>query len=760
MRNRWFFVLALNCSLALADIKEVRWTYQEDTQSDFSHILSKVNEKSGLNLKPEDFTLLESRPLAGSHFVMYNQRAGGFPVRGQMIRVWTKPDTQEVIQVEAHVDETLPEVTIRRWGPKVTLDATTTVKLAKKAVQQLAEDTEVKGIQWKDEWINQELIRNVTVKNRRGKHEVWISLQDKKVVKASYQPFPKGDQHSMNVPALVYPIWEEYENVPANLNNRIQNELRYLHVRVREGGENPYQALKDEMRYLENYFDPIKGLTEEGRKLGFWSMSYVKNRAQEIYNKLPLVPNSFKTGAILEGKYATVNLHPSVQNLEGIDFVMKRSSQFRPNWVVINQETEMMEMVPEAGFLGRPMVSLQDAYQRPNQRLLDHSVVSYINDGFDEVQVYWAITQLFDSLRPMGFTDPELSSRPFHAYLYDTDISMKDNAYYTDDTINFTTYSSKSHNMARDNSTIWHELGHGVMDRLMGEHLVLADTGGLSEGIADFVADLVIQEVMKGKDFEGSKELRILNRTGFYLTNESHDDGEAYGGTLHDILEKAMARKGLEGLRQVTDLTLEAMRFTRNHPGLTATDWFSHLLFADERGNGLLRKPGELRAFILEALEGRNFRLEGGAVAEFRLVNGQNEVDSNGLGSRSQPIWVKMKQSEIKEFPLRVQLKSTEAYEFKYPVTIKVQLRHGPIQGAIKWKNESDKPLEYVLRSEKEMAYLPLAIHGECDEVNRPDGSCVDYAYVQVWNHGEKKQPQAKKRFYLRVVPGGNSPRK
>src|SRR3954468_9296015 len=105
-----------------------------------------------------------------------------------------------------------------------------------------------------------------------------------------------------------------------------------------------------------------------------------------------------------------------------------------------------------------------------------------------------------ESLHNMGFSDPELSTRPFNAFLYDPDISMRDNAYYTDDTINFTTYSPTAVNAARNNNTIWHELGHGVMDRLMGDFITLADTGGLSEGMADFVAQLVLHGITKGKD--------------------------------------------------------------------------------------------------------------------------------------------------------------------------------------------------------------------------------------------------------------------
>jgi hypothetical protein len=121
--------------------------------------------------------------------------------------------------------------------------------------------------------------------------------------------------------------------------------------------------------------------------------------------------------------------------------------------------------------LGRPMQSFEEAYQRPARRLADHNPTEYINDGFDELQVYHSINTLFESLQAMGFTDPELSTRPFHAFLYDPDIGSRNNAYYTDDTINFATYTPQAVNYARDNPTIWHELGHGIMDRMMGDSL-------------------------------------------------------------------------------------------------------------------------------------------------------------------------------------------------------------------------------------------------------------------------------------------------
>lgn len=739
-----------------AEIKNIRWTEKEDKNAEFSHVVEVINQKSGFALKETDFSLIEERPLATSEFLMYQQVALGRSIRGQMIRIWKTKDTDQTIQVEAHVDAPLAQDLIRTWSRSSEISSKKTLNLVKKAVAQSREDSEIQEVKWQDEWVEGELIRSVKVKARRGKYRIEISHAQGKVVSKSYEPFQKADHahQAAAVPALIYPIWEEYENVPVNLNGRILKELKYLNSHVKEAGHNPYEDLQKEMRYFENRLDPIKGMTEEGRKQGFWAMAYVREQAQSVFEQLPVKYNDFQEGIVLDGQYATVSYHPSVKDLKGIQFPLRRSAQFRPNWILVNSDKDEWEMIPDAGFLGRSLYTESDAVERPARRLFDHAVVDYINDGFDEIQVYWAITQLFDSLRPMGFQDPDLSTKPFHAYLYDLDISMKDNAYYTDDTINFTTYSAKSHNMARDNATIWHELGHGVMDRMMGDHLQLADTGGLSEGMADFIAELVIKEVTQGKNFEGSENLRIRNQTGFFLTNESHDDGEAYGGTLHDILEKAMQKEGLRGLHKVTDLTLETMRLTRNHPGLTAEDWFSHLLFADERGHLPLRAPSELRQVILDSLAGRNFSLEQDKPAQFQLSYQDQSITSSGLGSRRLPIPVKLNKEETKSFVLEAALQSSSLYQFQYPVTVKVQLRNGPVQGAIHWNEESDEPLIFNLQNETDKLQIPLSVKGTCDEVNRPDGSCVDFAYVQVWNQGESKQPVAKKRFYLRVIPG------
>src|SRR5690606_17309884 len=116
------------------------------------------------------------------------------------------------------------------------------------------------------------------------------------------------------------------------------------------------------------------------------------------------------------------------------------AAHFYPKWVE-DATLQEWEMIPGAAYFGLPMADSLSALNRSALRHPQHDPVTYINNGFDEVQVYYGINQLFDSLKPMGFVDPDLSTRPFHAFLFDPDIASKDNAYYDADTINFTTYS-------------------------------------------------------------------------------------------------------------------------------------------------------------------------------------------------------------------------------------------------------------------------------------------------------------------------------
>ncbi len=746
-----FFALTVSVGGLRAETRYVRITEAEDTDSSVANIIQKINQQTGFNLRVQDFVSVEDRSLATSHFSMLSQSVAGTMVHGAQIRIWKNPATSALIQAEAHVENPQPLQQIAAIPPAAPLAKNSEVTALVAGVVMNHEDSKpfqiVKSTRY---WKDGQRVQVVRVRARRGYHTVTVSLTEKKVLTKRYDEFPQDD---FSLQADLYPIYEEVEGSGERL-PRVRAELKYLKGEVRRAnGQDPYAALNDRS-YFESMFDPVRGATAEGQQQGYWSMAVVNTRANEIRDSYPLVANSFDNGGvILEGRYATVNIHPGAASLANLPFALQPSLQFRPDWKLgLNGGRPDFQMIPSSTFLGKTILSQEEALARPARRLDNHDPVAYMGDGFDELQVYYSVNTMMESLHSMGFADPELSTRPFHAFLYDPDISMRDNAYYTNDTINFTTYSSKAPNYARDNSTIWHELGHGVMDRLMGEGITLADTGGLSEGMADFLASLVIADKMEGQVYPGMNNYRIRNRTGFHLTNEVHDDGEAYGGAMEDLKNAAIAAQGRVGLHKVTDLTMEAMRLTRNHPGLTAAGWFEHMLFADSRGSEV-RAKGEMKDLILTALNGRNFSLDANvALASFSLKNGNAEVASGETGSRQAPLSTSIRATETKTFDLKATLKDGDFYKFQYPVKVKVFYQSGPLQGAVDWVGEDSEPLVATLNASGDTVNIPVSVKGQCDAVNREDGTCVDYAYVQIWNNdAAATQPVAKKRFYLKI---------
>ncbi|MCB0348340.1 MAG: hypothetical protein KDD37_05865, partial [Bdellovibrionales bacterium] len=742
-----------------AEIRGLRWTGTEVESTDLSALVTKINTSLGTKLKPSDFLLFEDRDLATSKFQMYVQTIAGIPVRSASIRSWTDTSNNTAVQVEAYIEVKASEqmAKLKQKGvdtvlsslvPKLARDEV--MDIVHTAVKNDSNDSLVRSIKANDVWENGKLVRLVSVRSRRGVHEFKVDLSSLRVLEHIYNEFPQADQE-FSLAAKVFPVYEETESTRIR-QKQIDAELKYISAKLPVVTNDSYAALR-KRRYLDQQYNELLGMLPIGQANGFWSSTYVREQGLKILRDLPTAENSFENGGVvLSGRYVTISLHPdAVKKYTNLNFEPKMAAPLRFDWAETVVDGQMTyEMTPHTGYTGKPVVSAEDVLNRPATRDPNHNPETYINEGYDEVQVYYAVTTLFESLISMGFTDPDLSTRPFNAFLYDPDISMKDNAYYTEDTINFTTYSSDQQNYARDNSTIWHELGHGVMDRLMGDQIRLADTGGLSEGMADFVAALVLADVTNGERYDGWDQFRIINQTGFNLTNEVHDDGEAYGGAMKDLLDAAVAAEGKLGLHKVTDLTLEAMRLTRNHPGLTASGWFSHMLFADEIGRQGIRAPGELKDLIMAALNGRNFSLDGKKVASFSLKNKTQEVDPRTPGSRQSPVPVRLSANQKATFNLNMEMIDSDVYKFKYPLQVKVQLQKGPLQGAIHWVGEEAESLDYTIEKAGDKLPVELTITGTCDSINRDDGSCVDYAYIKVFNNGTDK-PVAKKRFYLQL---------
>jgi hypothetical protein len=724
----------------------------------FQAMLEKANAETQVNFEESDFYLIEDRELATSRYQMYVQQSQDIPVAQTAIRIWSNKVTNELILAEMHLSEetkksekSLAKKFLKaRFSPGAIKSKKLSLAISKLISEEVAKhdtDNRVLSMKSSDQWVNGDLVRQVEVRGRRGVHHISVSLLKNLVVEKNYMEFPQSEQYQ-NVQANVFPIYEEVENTGEKLPYEVK-ELKFISSNIPDGGENPLSTF-DDMKFPEGYYHPILAETAFGEENDIWSEASLRRKVVDAVSQFPLKGNDFSNGMLLQGKYATINIHPAAKEFKEINFDLSKSVNHMVSWTNVDGEWIAK---PLSGFYGKTIKSETDLLNRLPERLPDHDTVSYINSGFDEVQVYYGVTVLMDALAEMGFEDKELSTNPFHAFLFDPDIGMKDNAYYYDNTINFTTYNPSQPNLARDNPTIWHELGHGVMDRLMGSHLGFSDAkggyGGLSEGMADFLAKIIVEHQTSGADFPGKNDFRIINKTGFYLTNELHDEGEAYGGAMSDMLDAAIAKTGREGLYDFADLTLEAMRLTRNHPALSARGWFEHVLYADELG-GEVREANQFKEIIENALVKRNFAF----AADFKpstmkVTFKKGELTQASDGSRERPI-VECGVDGVVAHDLKVELESGDAKFIKFPAIVKVEFKKGALQGAIKWVGEESNPTIYSINSEEEILNIPLRASMDCETVNQPDGSCKDYAYLQVFNHDSLK-PVAKKRFYLKL---------
>lgn len=719
-------------------------------------LIAKASSETGVDFNRQNFMLIESRNLATSKYEFYVQTNSMIPVAKTAIRIYSDLRTGELIYAQMNLDEKAKKddaaLKAKYAKARFSPGAIKSKQLAN-AISQMV-STEVSGhstdariisMKSKDQWENGDLVRVVEVRSRRGVHTVKVSLLRNTVISKDYSEFPQAE--SVTLKANIFPIYEEVEGTGELLPYEVK-ELRYVDAKIPDAGNNPLGTMAGSA-FPESRYYPLLAGTELGNMYGLWSEASVRAQVEAVTSQLPLRANSFENGILLSGKYATINIHPAAKEaFKNINFDFVPTTNSMLSW---NNVNGAWVGSPVAGLAGKPITSQEELLSRIPFRHPENDPTSYINSGVDEAQVYYAVTVLMESLIEMGFTDKDLSEKPFHAFLYDPDLGMQDNAYYTDNTINFTTYTKASPNLARDNATIWHELGHAVMDRLMGAHLAFeggGGYGGLSEGIADFVASIVVEHQTDGVTFPGKDNFRILNETGYYLTNEFHDEGEAYGGALNDMLMTAISYEGKAGLLAFTDLTLESMRLTRNHPELTASGWFEHMLIADSLGSSV-RAPGKFKTIIEDALKSRNFSFDAGFKPAAMNVTYENTLlTDKSPASREKPL-TPCGTDGIVSYDLQVKLTSGDSKFIKFPATVKVEYKKGALQGAIKWIGEESNPQVYTINSEEDVLNLPIRASMECDAINQPDGSCKDYAYIQIWNGGSK--PIAKKRFYLKL---------
>lgn len=333
----WVTLLSIvTATSAGAAIKSIRYTGAEDKGADLKHVLDVVKQKTGVALAENDFITVESSPLARYDFKMYAQVAAGIPIRGAVIRTWISQKTGEAVQVEASVSTPLPAPLLFIDDQLATFSSERTLRNARQVVARHADDTEIHGASWADEWQDEQLVRVVKVKGRRGTHVIHFAVPSGKLLRSEYREFPTGDTEpgEMSLPVNVYPIYEEVEDEGTIL-ERIPSRLSYLKTHVARPTQNPYLPLK-EKRYFYSKLHPVLGLTAAGQAQGFWAMSILKAEAAKLFSALEVSPNDFRNGVVLDGRYATISLHPNAkEKFQGLEFEPQLSGHFRPDWVEV-----------------------------------------------------------------------------------------------------------------------------------------------------------------------------------------------------------------------------------------------------------------------------------------------------------------------------------------------------------------------------------------------------------------------------------------
>ncbi|SMF26847.1 hypothetical protein [Pseudobacteriovorax antillogorgiicola] len=741
---------------------ERRWIGGPDTPAaHLGSILDAFNREKFTSFQADEFHLSEERLLATSQYRRYAQVRAGIPVRGSSIRIWSHPETKAVVQIEARLSkypsEPDPQTLSSFRGNQTELTrqrfAKATEQVAKHPLDPLAGDHESHFF-----WDGAKLVEEVKVHSDQGIHEFSFHGTESRVANYHYHQHQMTD-HGGRVPARVYPIWELGPGLdsPSTL---IPAEIDLLDPMLHEADKTDFRVISGLNLKRQNYSEDL-GNTMYGRDQGLWNYDFLESIIRGIFATLPMKENAFQdegsSQVRLVGKYARVFIHPAAANLYGINFNVDPAPFIYPSYQY-NSETQESILNPQLRTFGRALKDRLDAYDRiplPSGKV-SNDIVELINSGFDEIQMYWAMNILFEHLHQMGFTDPELSTRPFDAILFNPSINARNNAYYSRDTINFTNYSPDKGNYARDNTVIWHEIGHGLQDRLMGDYYRFNDSGGLNEGMADIIAHLVVEARTLGQNFPGRKDRRINNRIGFHLTNESHDDGEAYGGAMMDMTDAAIKRFGIhDGLARSSELIFETMRLTRDHPGITAEVWFEHMIFADSLNrpfqlpSGAIREAGEMRSLIMDALKSRNFAFaQSDTPASFTVEFEDTVLSSRSLASRGNPIKLDLNDDETKSFTLRFTTANGSAFRFKYPLSIEIDYEGGPLQGSVDWLGQDREPQRVTISQAEASVEHTVTARGRCETINRSDNTCSDFVYLKLFQSGDS-EPIGKKRFYV-----------
>ena len=723
------------------------------------NVIAAINLKTGLKLTESDFKMASEVEQAHSNYVRFDQMKAGTLVDKSNIRIWTELKSGNVLQVDAYVTDTTAV------KPDTPTDFVAPLKLVQKDLAEQFSKNQILSTKVYNVIAQGQLVRRVEITSKAGFYTFDFHANIDKIVSKKFKQALTNETYSMD--ADVYPLYENLdsymmwpESAPEKPLNRVPAKLENILSRRHDIDWKVTLNAMSQAPLSFSKYRPVGPLSLEEQAKGFWNDTVWYERfpsfAEQNGKYLPnIADGNYGSAAHLIGKNVGIFMHPKAS----IAPAQKRlGGAFWPMGVSRGDD---FVLYPKLTFLGLPFFGPNDLKNRAaldeNNEVKSEDTAWLMKQGFDEVQVYYAVDRFMEQARTLGFTDKGSSTQPFAAVLFDPDIEYRDNAYYWQNTINFTTYTKGNLNYARDNSTIWHELGHGLQDRLMGSWAA-EGVSGLSEGMADTLAQLIVFGQLGKASFENDKYQRINNNTWFNVTNETHDDGEAYGGAMNDFTLKAIKRWGfLEGLARSSDLIFETMRFTRDNPAVNQDVWFEEMKYVDSLTRSVAgapnRKPGEMSELINAALTSRNYS-PGKLSADMKVLVGENEIlTSESTGSYSKPFEFKADGTRQK-VSFKVSFKDGETTQFQFPVTLRVVYFRMPGSvGPIPFDGWEQKSRDITFNSADEEKEIVQEFDAKCDFSNQGSGGCRAALLLQAYKEGQTllDKPITKKRLVVKL---------
>jgi hypothetical protein len=440
---------------------------------------------------------------------------------------------------------------------------------------------------------------------------------------------------------------------------------------------------------------------------------------------------------ILESEYISVLVHPSSANL--LDST--RHFYPLPHVSMINKEQVWYTVIGESVYYPPIASNSNHSAVRDPQ----HDLKNMINNPTDAIHVFQATNQFFQTLKAQSFNEFKDEELKVRAYLYNQDSFYKDNAFYTKGTINFTTYSPELPNFARDKRVIWHELGHSIFDKL-ADYVSGQKGNGQNEGFSDFISHFVFRARGFSEDYPYYKSERIYSEAIFNIANQVHDDGEAFGGTLKDILEEKIKSDGPAAFPKTLELVFTTLKFIRGSIKMSEQEFFHTMGLVDNIPTQT-REAGEFAQIISDVLQKRNFSLMDSEQTTLEVkINGM-EASVRGDGSYNYPFKFKENPNATHEITLSLKLIEKKAFAVPYPyqMSLRFQTNNSRILDI-----ESLSPKDKMIYDKDDSIQFKFLFKPVCLEYNLNSSSCRSAVRVEM-NRPNQEQVFGRRRFFIQV---------